>query len=385
MFLHNFKYSLKVLLRNKGLLFWTFAFPVILGLLFNLAFSNIENSEEFNTIEIAIINNDNFFNDEYYKQALESLTKNKILNIKYTSKDEAVDLLEKKAITAYADGENLVINSNGVNETIVKYIFDELKINKEAINKSIENELYNNINNGQYEIDYEIIYSNIMNKLNDDKVTLKDNTSKNLSYTMIEYYTLIALAALYGGAIALNIIDKSLPNTCSVGKRINVSSIKRSTLILSGLLASYIVQIIGMIIVFLFTIFVIHVDYGDNIGMIVLVALLGSFASLCFGVMLSSCLKANENTKSGILIALTMLFSFFAGMTGISMKYIIDKNVPIINIINPCNMMVDSFYTMYYYGINKRLYFNLVSLVVFSAVMILISLKTLRRQKYDSI
>lgn len=385
MFLHNFKYSLKVLLRNKGLLFWTFAFPVILGLLFNLAFSNIENSEEFNTIEIAIINNDNFFNDEYYKQALESLTKNKILNIKYTSKDEAVDLLEKKAITAYADGENLVINSNGVNETIVKYIFDELKINKEAINKSIENELYNNINNGQYEIDYEIIYSNIMNKLNDDKVTLKDNTSKNLSYTMIEYYTLIALAALYGGAIALNIIDKSLPNTCSVGKRINVSSIKRSTLILSGLLASYIVQIIGMIIVFLFTIFVIHVDYGDNIGMIVLVALLGSFASLCFGVMLSSCLKANENTKSGILIALTMLFSFFAGMTGISMKYIIDKNIPIINIINPCNMMVDSFYTMYYYGINKRLYFNLISLVVFSAVMILISLKTLRRQKYDSI
>lgn len=385
MFLHNFKYSLKVLFRNKGLLFWTFAFPVILGFLFNLAFSNIENSEEFNTIDIAIINDDVFSNDEYYKNAFNSLKENKILNVIYTSKDEAKDLLEKKEITAYADGENLVINSNGVNETIVKYIFDELKINKDAISKSIENELYNNINNGEYEINYEIIYSNIINKINDNKVTLKDNTSKNLSYTMIEYYTLIALAALYGGAIALNIIDKSLPNTCSVGKRINVSSIKRNSLILSGLLASYIVQLIGMIIVFLFTIFVIHVDYGDNIGMIILVALLGSFASLSFGVMLSSCLKTNESTKSGILIALTMLFSFFAGMTGISMKYIIDKNIPIINIINPCNMMVDSFYTLYYYGVNERLYFNLISLVVFSILMILISLKALRRQKYDSI
>ena len=86
MFLHNFKYSLKVLFRNKGLLFWTFAFPIILGLLFNLAFSNIENSEEFNTIEIAIINDDVFSNDEYYKKAFESLVKNKILNVTYTSK-----------------------------------------------------------------------------------------------------------------------------------------------------------------------------------------------------------------------------------------------------------------------------------------------------------
>ncbi len=385
MFLHNFKYSLKILFHNKGLLFWTFAFPVILGFLFNLAFSNIENSEEFNTIDIAIINDDIFSKDEYYKNAFESLKENKILNIMYTSKDQAISLLNNKKITAYADGENLVINSNGVNETIVKYIFDELKINKDAINKSVENEVYTNISNGEYEVDYELIYSSIINKMDANKVILKDETSNNLSYTMIEYYTLIALAALYGGAIALNIIDKSLPNTCSVGKRINVSSIKRSTLILSGLLASYFVQIIGMIIVFLFTIFVIHVDYGNNIGMIILVALLGSLASLCFGVMLSSCLKASENAKSGILIALTMLFSFFAGMTGISMKYIIDKNIPIINIINPCNMMVDSFYTLYYYGVNKRLYLNLVSLVIFSIIMILISLKALRRKKYDSI
>ena len=55
MFLHNFKYSLKILLRNKELLFWTFIFPIILGTFFSMAFSNIEKEESLNIIDIAIV------------------------------------------------------------------------------------------------------------------------------------------------------------------------------------------------------------------------------------------------------------------------------------------------------------------------------------------
>ena len=36
--------------------------------------------------------------------------------------------------------------------------------------------------------------------------------------------------------------------------------------------------------------------------------------------------------------------SFLAGMMGGSMKYVIDKNVPIINKINPAAMITDGFY-----------------------------------------
>lgn len=34
MFWHNFKYTAKTLLGDKMLIFWTFAFPVILGAFF---------------------------------------------------------------------------------------------------------------------------------------------------------------------------------------------------------------------------------------------------------------------------------------------------------------------------------------------------------------
>lgn len=67
MFVHNFKYSLKILFKNKGLLFWTFIFPIILGTLFNLAFSNIEKTENFNKIDVAITPNNNSYIKNTFK------------------------------------------------------------------------------------------------------------------------------------------------------------------------------------------------------------------------------------------------------------------------------------------------------------------------------
>ncbi len=67
------------------------------------------------------------------------------------------------------------------------------------------------------------------------------------------------------------------------------------------------------------------------------------------------------------------------------MKYIIDKNVPIINKLNPASMITDGLYSLYYYNTLDRYWFNIVSLLIFAFVMIGISMFSLRRQKYDSI
>ena len=80
-----------------------------------------------------------------------------------------------------------------------------------------------------------------------------------------------------------------------------------------------------------------------------------------------------------------MLCCFLSGMMGITMKYVIDKNIPIINKINPASMITDGWYSLYYYNSLNRFYFDVLSLTIFSLLMIFISYKELRRQKYDSI
>ena len=112
---------------------------------------------------------------------------------------------------------------------------------------------------------------------------------------------------------------------------------------------------------------------------------MGSIAGLSLGCVIGTILKTNENAKSGILIGVTMFLSFLSGMMGITMKYVIDKNIPILNMINPAAMITDGFYALYYYGFESRYIFNILSLLIFSLIMLLASSISLRRQKYDSI
>ena len=202
---------------------------------------------------------------------------------------------------------------------------------------------------------------------------------------MIEYYTLVAMAVLYGALISMNVVNYKLANMNSVGKRTAVSKVGKGKLLLGSLLASYIVQMLSLLILLVYTIFVLKVDYGSDIMHVILLIAIGSLASLTLGLGVSTMLKTNENAKTGILIAITMLWSTLSGMMGITTKYVIDKNIPILNILNPANMITDAFYSLYYYDTLNRFYSNIISLLVFSLIMIIISYESLRRQKYDSI
>lgn len=389
MFLHNFKYSLKILLRNKALLFWTFIFPIILGTFFNMAFSNIEKEESLNIIDIAIVDSDFYQDNDIYKKTFAYLSdknnKGRLFNIVVTDLDNAKKLLTDNKITGYLlfslDDVRIVVFKNGINETILKYVVDEIESQKVVSSNLIKKEIINN--NG------EVNYSDLINKINDllsdNQVKLNNISNKNLSYTMVEFYTLIAMATLYGSIIAMTATNKAIANVSNVGMRSSVAPIKKSTMLLGGFLASYIVQVIGLSLLFIYTIFVLKVDYGNNFLAVVLLSLAGSLVGLSLGVTVATLIKSSEGTKTGIIIAITMFWSYLSGMMGISTKYLFDKNLPFLNKLNPANMITDGFYSLYYYGVGNRFEKDVISLIIFSVILFLVSLISLRRQKYDSI
>lgn len=374
MFYHNFKCSLKILLKNKGLVFWTFVFPIILGIFFNMAFSDIDKKEKFNSIDIAVVSSEDFNNNVIFKQSIEFLSDekmdNKIFNTVYTSKKKATYLLENNKIDGYltffGDNVNITIKKNGVNQTILKYIIEDINSNKKILAEA----------------------SNIpeaLSLIKNNSVKLNNITNKNLGFSMIEYYTLIAMACLYGSMLSMYVLNYSQANISSVGKRVSISSSKKTSLLLSGFFASYVVQLIGIFLLLFVTLFLFKVDYGNNLIYVFILSLFGSLAGLALGIAISSINNISEVTKNGILISIIMFCCFLSGMMGVSMKYIIDKNIPFLNKINPANMITEGFYSLYYYDNLNRFYFNLLSLFIFSIIMILISLRNLRRQEYDSI
>ena len=134
MFIHNLKYAFKILFGNKILIFWTFAFPIILATFFKMAFSNIEASEELNLINIAIIKNENFENNELFKAAFNELSdeknENRLFDTQYTTQEEAIELLNKGEIVGFLEMQNdkpiLTFLSNGIDQTIFKYVIEEI-------------------------------------------------------------------------------------------------------------------------------------------------------------------------------------------------------------------------------------------------------------------
>lgn len=72
---------------------------------------------------------------------------------------------------------------------------------------------------GNYNINYENLYKSILEMTNNQEVKLKNISNNNLSYTMIEFYTLIAMACLYGGIIGMVAINQNLPNMSTIRKK----------------------------------------------------------------------------------------------------------------------------------------------------------------------
>ena len=340
MFTHNFKYSLKTLFKNKALIFWTFAFPLILGTFFNMAFSNLSSSEKLDVIDIAIVESDDFNNNEAFKTAFKTLSdkdnQDRLFDITYTSEDKAKVLLENNKIDGYLVMEEekpkLVFTTNGINQTIFKYVTEEISGTSNIINNLTEAEISKEIRNGNYNINYESIYESVNKIIKTSEVKLNNISSSNLDYAMIEFYTLIAMTCLYGGIIGMTAINQNLANMSDKGKRVSVAPVKKSIVISSSVLASYLVQLIGLLLLFFYTIFILKVDYGNNFILVAILACSGSLAGLCLGLCVGTLLKVGEGAKVGILLGITMFGSFLSGMMGITLKYYIDKYLSLIHI-----------------------------------------------------
>lgn len=382
MFFHNVKYNLKALFKNKGLIFWSFAFPIIMATLFNMAFGNWEELEKFTSINIGIVTNEYFDNNIIAKNVFNSLSDgdNKIFNITYASKDEVTNLLTDKKIEGIIEYTNskpsIIINSNSVSSTIIKSVVDEIETNNTIFSDLMKSGQYAS-NNMEEQV------NKIIERINSTTINTKDISVKKLDIAVIEYYSLLAMTCLYGGFIAMSAISNSLASASNRGKRVAISPIKKSTAILSSLCASFIVQLIGALLLLIY-INIIGVNLHTNLISLFVITILGVLSGISIGLIVSVMINKSEDTKLGIIIAISMALSVLSGMTGVSLKYVIDSKIPFINKINPAAMITDGLYAVYYEN-SARFLNNIISLIIFISLLIVISILYMRRKKYDNI
>ena len=364
-FWRHFRYTLKIVFRTPGLTFWALIFPLIMGTFFKLAFSNIESSAKLKVFDVAIIDDAAYRESPIFPSAFQTLDGDlsKPFTAQYVDETKAQELLNNDEVVGIFQLENqtpkLTFKQNGINQTIFKNVVDEI------------------LQTGNVVMEKHTMPNTTAN--------LENLSSANLSYVLIEFYSLVAMTCLYGAFFGLAALKSNLASASPQGRRVSVSPTPKSVVVLSSACAGYVVQLVALVLLFAYTIFVLGVNYGAYFGLVALLSLIGSLAGLALGMFIVALVRKSENFQTGLIIGVTMTGCFLAGMMGVTMKYIVDKNVPILNMINPANLITDGFYALYYYGAGSRFWCDFAGLAIFAGVLLVVAVISLRRQKYEQL
>lgn len=384
MFWHLFKYKIKQLIRSTDTTFWIIAFPLILGTCFNAAFGNVTSSEEsFHTIDVAIVLEQNNNND-MIKSTFDAMTKSDgddeaLLSITYTDNKKAEDLLKDKKITGIIKFENttpaLTIREEGINESILKEVLDKY-IQTSNVITSIA--ISNNGNISESEL------NNILLGLTTDTnhIKTKKLTDGNTDYITDYFYSLIAMASLFGSLLGVACAKEMKANLSALGMRKNLVPVNRLTIILSDFFASYTILVVGDLLLIAYLDLILKVNLGGKLGLVILTSLVGSLIGLSSGIFVGSLPKLSENTKMAINLSGSLFSSFLSGLMISGIKYQIEKIVPIVNRLNPATLITDALYSLNIYDTYDKFIVCMITLVIYSIIFCTLSYLMTRREQY---
>jgi ABC-2 type transport system permease protein len=358
-------------------MFWCYIFPILLATCFFFAFNNLWKIEDFKSVPIAYDSKGG--EEDGLGQALEVAETPdgiRMFEVVRCDEAEAQQLLEEGKITAYIVGSTdpkLFIKDNGLKATIIKGFVDSYKqmsatihtIMRQNPNAMNEGLLYDVTNYGSYI----------------DEVTNEKKPARLLIY----FYALLAFSCLYSASWGLDEVVNIQANLSNRGARVSVSPVRKMKLLLCNLTAALTAHAGSMILLFLYMYYIIRIDFGNHLFRLFLICVVGSMAGLALGAFVGVSINKKAETKEAILTTCLLGGAFLSGMMMPNMKYMIEKNLPILGYINPVNLITDAMYSLYYYDTYDRYFNNMAILVMFSVVLGTISVVRIRRSAYASI
>ena len=377
--MQHFWYRIKMMLRTRSAVFWAVLFPIFLGMVFYFMFGNLGNAEQFSEVPVGVIiekENDIFI--ELLKETEMEKGIHMFQVYEYDSRKKAEGTLQKKKINGYVvvEGEefSLVVRKMDIYSSLIKTFLDQYKQNYALIEDVAKNKP-------------EQIENLMMSLYSDEEISIENISLKGQDkspYTQY-FYALLAMACLIASMVGLENGLKIQADLSAVGARRNVAPTGKMKQIMTDFFASLFIYCIMMTGVLAVLVFVYKQDFGSNAGFILLGTWTGSFVGLAAGNMIAVVFKGSETKKEGLNVAFFMVSSFLGGLQWGDITYILEKNCPIINRINPATLIVNAFKSLAVFGDYKQYAVNLITLLVIGVLLLTISIFKLRRTKYASL
>lgn len=369
--LHLIKYRFLQSLRDRSTMFWALAFPMILGTLFYVSFGTGSFDDKFQKIPVAYVSEDT--EEESFKSYLSQMDGD-LLKLQEMSDEDAKKALKNEKIEGIIYGnETLTVSKNSISSSILETV-----LNSYVRNASMLKEIASaHPERMQDAVEAVSGYQEMIKKITPDGKT----TDTSYSY----FFALLAMTCLYGCFPGLQTMMETQANITALGARQCIAPVHKMKRILVSASVTYVVQFVNTVLVLLFLRYILRLEFAGSMAGMLLICLFGSMIGVSFGIVIGALGKMEEGAKVGILIGVSMLLCFFAGLMSPDVKSMVAEKAPIFNNLNPAAVISDAFYCLNVYNDGARLTRCLATLGGMSILLLFAGFLMVRRERYESI
>ena len=390
---NTFKYTVLSLIRERSVLIWSIAFPLILATLFSLMFSNLDEAIKFKPIPSAVVTDSRYQGAEAFAQMIGLLSEEgdeQILDMhRVKSVDEARQLLAEGDILGFyivneagdpelfVTSETVIGGMDALYQTILKDLLDNYVRTRATMETIIEL-------NPQALQDPQLLRSLYERASYTEKINV---IASDASVATRYFYALLGFASIMAASIAMLAVTRTQANLSALGARRAIGATGRVKTLVASLLASWLLAFACLLLAFAYMRFLLGIDFGRDMASI-FGLLVASFMTTSLGAFIGSIPKLGEGIKSGILTGLSCLLALFAGLYGTPSMELADtvaRTAPLFQRLNPARQVTDLFYSLYYYDGYVHFFEVVLTLLAIAVVFFVCAALLMRRQRYASL
>lgn len=410
---NTIKYTIRGLVRTPGIMIWALLFPLVMIGLFSLMFEPLDEMESMDSIHVVVVDDDTEHTAENAEsptmrtpEALSQMAFSQF--IKAMSEGEE-PLLEVVYASSAAEAETLIADAAAGDDAYTGYI--QLINGKPQVNVVDTDSI-----SGMQDVEAAILvmvmdeYASRIALFNDlienDPQALADpavvesvysaasvseriDVTRNQPHESVRYYfALLGMAALFTANLSLVAFQRMKPNVSALGGRRMVGALSHGKAVAATLIACWLVGFVCLSIAYLFMRFLVGIDFGDRDVECLFVAAASSFMAMSLGCAISAIPKVPEEGKTGILTGIVCFAALFAGLYGqptMELADLVAVNAPVVEWVNPATQIAQAFYSIMYYDDLLPMFTHVGVLFAMSGVLFILSVRSMRRQRYASL
>lgn len=320
--------NLKLHLREKSSLFWLFAFPIILATMFNGMFGNIAESYELRTIDVVVVDNDDWRASPGAQTLVDGISSDpdgdhekadsgdgampKLITATKTSSVQAANQLlsdgkTQGALSVDGEGKLQLTISQATQSSVTDVMASSsgLDISLTVLGNIVD--LYNR--------NTDVVVNAVQHNpsaLLDDAFTGSIGSSSGFtkeiqltnfkpSSTARYYYALLGMVAMMAMNLAVNAVSMAQANLSALGIRRSVAPLPKLQQLLAGFLSSWICSFLSLTVDMLYIRFGCQISLGGREWAGLCACLMASFATSAFGTLIGALPGIPARRQAGIV------------------------------------------------------------------------------------